>query len=602
MFDAIDKAEPVLTLRAKTGPVNGSSQDYVFAGDICLFEYLPNQTLVDILVRQHFSPESVIFPEVLIIRTPVTMDKQGLLLIGRQDITQGCNYWCIHRHPQISPNASIYIFRCSRYCAINNRMTSWQFVPKILSHSRHMNVKPRQRQILTNMSFFFTISYCLLFYVMPCSGSPSTNQDFPLYPAITKNVQFWEKIYAVYSLKQAVIHDSEDLSKIYQVVALVDLEAPLAQQQNAAIQKQACEKYRFILTKLADQPPSSAEEQRVAALFPGKTARQEMAQAASRVRSQSGQKERFLTGVINSEAYLPEIKSILRSYGLPEELAHLPHVESSFNLKAYSRLGAAGIWQFTRETGKQYLAIDYAVDERLDPIAATHAAAKYLAKSFNTLNNWPLAITSYNYGLGGMMRAVDEEGSYEKIFTNYNKGYFKFASRNFYSEFLAARNVANYLEKNHHSGVAREAKYRYLKLQGFAGMQEISQHLSLPIQVIADLNPALLPPVISGEKFIPKGYSLRLPAGGKASQPVASLPTSAFKNDQKSSFIHQVKKGDTAMSIARLHQISVKNLIQANNLDQYATIRLGQNLRIPGKTGAAIENVGKTKNLTISSL
>ncbi len=430
---------------------------------------------------------------------------------------------------------------------------------------------------------------------MPCAASPAAGQDFPLYPAISKNVQFWEKIYAVYSLKQAVIHDSEDLSKIYQVVSLVDLEAPGAQQQNAAIQKQACEKYRSILRRLAVQAPSSPEEQRVAALFAGKNARQEMALAVNNVRSQSGQKERFLSGVVTAGAYLTEIKNIFRSYNLPEELAHLPHVESSFNIKAYSRIGAAGLWQFTRETGIQYLTIDYTVDERLDPIAATRAAAKYLAKSFQTLNNWPLAITSYNYGLGGMMRAVNEEGTYERIFTNYSKGYFKFASRNFYSEFLAARNVARYLEKNN-GGVAAEVKYRYLNLPGYVHVQEISHHFGLPVGMIAELNPALRPPVISGEKLIPKGYALRLPAGGKTNQLIASLSPSLFKNGQKASLNHRVQRGDTAKSIARLHKISLKTLLRANNLGQSTTIRLGQNLLIPGKADAATINESKPKN------
>ncbi|MBU1567781.1 MAG: transglycosylase SLT domain-containing protein [Proteobacteria bacterium] len=459
-----------------------------------------------------------------------------------------------------------------------------------------MTVIPFHHQTRRITVLFFTISWWLLCLAMPCVASLATSHDFPLYPVISKNVRFWEKIYAVYSLKQAVIHDSEDLSKIYQVVSLVDLEAPGAQQQNTAIQKQACEKYRSILTKLADQAPSSPEEKRVAALFSGKNTKQAMALAAGNVRSQSGQKERFLSGVVNSGAYLTEIKSILRRYGLPEELAHIPHVESSFNIKAYSRLGAAGLWQFTRETGKQYLSIDYTVDERLDPIASTHAAAKYLSNSFRSLNNWPLAITSYNYGLGGMTRAVNEQGTYEKIFTNYNKGYFKFASRNFYAEFLAARNVATYLEKNTNIGIAPEAKHRYLNCPGYAHIEEISRHFGLPVRMIAKLNPALRPPVISGEKLIPKGYSLRLPANTKTNQLIASLPPSIFKNDQKSSRYHLVRKGDTANSIARLHKISLKNLVQANSLDKFASIRLGETLRIPGKMEAATDDHGKTKN------
>ncbi|MDK9708397.1 MAG: transglycosylase SLT domain-containing protein [Desulforhopalus sp.] len=457
-----------------------------------------------------------------------------------------------------------------------------------------MTATALHRIALAKPLLYFTLLWSLLFFTT-AGFAQTTSQIFPQYPTISKNVQFWEKIYAVYSLRQAVIHDSEDLSKIYQVVTLADPNAPGGRQQNTIIQKQACERYSAMLSRLAIQPPSSAEEQRVAALFTGKNARQDMALAANTVRSQSGQKERFLAGVIASRPYIAEIRKILRSYDLPEELAHLPHVESSFNFRAYSRIGAAGLWQFTRETGKQYMTIDHIIDERLDPITATHAAAKYLAKSYRTLNNWPLAITSYNYGLGGTMRAVNEEGSYERIFTNYNKGYFKFAARNFYPEFLAAKNVATYVENNYQGSHAVESRFYYLRLPGYVHIRDISRHFGLPVEVIEDINPALRPPIISGDKLIPKGYTLRLPAGGKTNQLVAALSSSLFKNDQKSSQYHLVRKGDTVNSIARLYKVSLKSLAKANNLEKISSIRPGQSLLLPGKAEASIDNDSRTK-------
>jgi membrane-bound lytic murein transglycosylase D len=301
---------------------------------------------------------------------------------------------------------------------------------------------------------------------------------------------------------------------------------------------------------------------------------------------------------------MAEIKRILNAYNIPEELAYLPHVESSFNYKAYSRLGAAGIWQFTMTTGKQYLTLDYTLDERLDPILATHAAARYLNNSFNTLNHWPLALTSYNYGLAGMVRAVNEQGDYERIFNNYNKGHFKFASRNFYSEFLAALKVAKQLEKEHKQRIEPAQFTRYLKLPGYVHIREITNHFGIPTETVKSLNPALLPPVISGEKHLPKGYTIRLPAGKKTNQLLASLPATFYRKDQIPNLYHRVKKGDTAISIARRHGVPLKNLIKANKLDQYATIYLNQKLIIPRQVGAAVKTpkgvprlsaAGKTK-------
>ena len=84
---------------------------------------------------------------------------------------------------------------------------------------------------------------------------------------------------------------------------------------------------------------------------------------------------------MRSGAWLDDIQRTLARYGVPPELAALPHVESSYNPDAYSRVGAAGLWQFTRSTGRLFLRIDSVVDERLDPWKATDAAARLLVKN-----------------------------------------------------------------------------------------------------------------------------------------------------------------------------------------------------------------------------
>ncbi len=425
---------------------------------------------------------------------------------------------------------------------------------------------------ITTLALLFASAIC-------CTPSFSGDKPFPLYHVITDNVSFWEKIYSTYSLNQAVIHDSKDLSKIYEVITLLDQKQAGANRLNSIKQKQARKKYQLILKKLGKQAPVSKEEKRIAALFTGKNKRRAMAKAADTVRSQSGQKERFREGVIKSGAYMKEIKRIFRSYRLPEDLSYLPHVESSFNTRAYSKFGAAGIWQFTRSTGKQYLKISYTVDERLDPILASHAAAKYLKNSYRNLAHWPLAVTSYNYGLSGTLRGQKKFGSYSRIFKKYNGGHFKFASRNFYSEFLAALKVAKKLEKKRIQ-LAQIQSSHQIKLKGYVHIKDIRRHFNLNNIAIKELNPALRPPVFSGEKLLPKGYVLRLPKGDKTSSRVASIPSSIFKKKQKSSHFHRVKKGETAGSIARLHGISLNKLMKTNNLDQFATIYIRQKLRI----------------------
>ena len=95
---------------------------------------------------------------------------------------------------------------------------------------------------------------------------------------------------------------------------------------------------------------------------------------------------------------------------MPAALVALPHVESSYNPIARSFVGAAGLWQFTRSTGRRFMQIDHVVDERRDPFLSSVAAASLLQYNYSILKSWPLAITGYNHGVAGMRRAVKKFG------------------------------------------------------------------------------------------------------------------------------------------------------------------------------------------------
>ncbi len=406
---------------------------------------------------------------------------------------------------------------------------------------------------------------------------------FPRYPIIENNVRFWEKIYSHYSVSQAVIHDSYNLSKIYAVIPIFDHRTPGSSKINTPVLKEAEEKYSEILLKLARGAiPRGDDEKRVAALFRGSKPKT-IQQAADSIRIQIGQKERFLEGVIRSGAYLNEIKKIFTDNGLPAELAYLPHVESSFNLKAHSKFGASGIWQFTRGTGRQFLTINYEVDERQDPILASRAAAKFLKKNYQSLGNWPLALTAYNYGPAGMLRAKTTHGNYENIFSSYSQGHFKFASRNFYPEFLAALKVAKNMEQDPSITQDRPHSVLTIKLPDYIAINDLCRHLQVSTNTIKSLNPALRSPVLEGKKYIPKGYALRLPGGKHYRKLFSSIPHDLYHKKQQPTKFYQVRPGDTAGKIAIRHNVSLNDLMQANQLDKKATVFIGQNLQIPGQ-------------------
>lgn len=428
---------------------------------------------------------------------------------------------------------------------------------------------------------------CLSFIVL--SGiqvmAKANPTKFPEYKIISANVKFWEKVYSTYSVNTSIIHDQYNLSIIYTTVSLLEDGFPNARKHNIKKVEQVKTHIKSLLLQLSQNPtPRTKEQKRVAALFGNTNNTKTYKKAAESMRAQRGLKERFTEGVVRSGAYMKELKRIFRSYKLPEDLVYLPHVESSFNPKAFSKFGAAGMWQFTHSTGKEFLTINYIIDERRDPIISAHAAAQFLKRNYQKLGSWPLALTAYNYGPSGMQRAVKQEGSYSNIFKNYRQGHFKFASRNFYSEFLAAVKAAKRIEK---SGLTleRPLKAVVVKMPAYAHAGRLSNYLGISTSTLREFNPALRDPVFKGTKYIPKNYHLKLPYKFNNSTMLASAPKSIFSSGQKRSRFYQVRTGDSAGAIAQAHKISLQSLIRANNLNSKAMIRVGQNLRIPSNGG-----------------
>jgi membrane-bound lytic murein transglycosylase D len=182
-----------------------------------------------------------------------------------------------------------------------------------------------------------------------------------------------------------------------------------------------------------------------------------------------------------------------------------------------------------------------------------------------------------------MARAKQKHGSYPTIFEKYRSKSFKFASRNFYSEFLAAKQVAaDYKKYFGKLSLDQPFSTHTIKLNGYVSIDKICKHYNLPMDVAQSLNPALRSPVFNGQKYVPKGYSFRLPANiASASSKESIIPSAYLKKHQKPSHFYTVQRGDTAGRIARTHSVKLSDLVLANNLSHRATIYPRQTLRIP---------------------
>jgi membrane-bound lytic murein transglycosylase D len=420
---------------------------------------------------------------------------------------------------------------------------------------------------------------------------------FPVPTQLEGAVDFWTSVYTRYHNDQVLLHDELHLHVVYAVLDLSELEKNgVSEVRKEQIKRQqvreTTDKYRSILLQLAEGKESKVWPQdtaRVAALFakvPGGNGK--YAAAAERIRSQTCLRNRFGEAIYRSGFYMPEIEKVFKERSLPLDLTRLPFVESLFQWQAKSNVAAGGIWQFMPGTGRLFgLRSQPEYDERFDPLRATHAAARLLSDNFAALGAWPLAITAYNHGQGGMRRAVRVTGSTDMgvIATTYTGRAFGFASRNFYAEFLAAAKI--YANREHHfPGLAAAEPHAFEEFRPaqYVKVGDLAAKAGIELDHLRELNPALSKAVWDNRLRLPKGYALKVPTGKKAALETAyaALPAEA-KWDGQGGGRHTVRKGDTLGRIAGIYGTTVGDLQSANRLASAHSLRIGQVLIVPGR-------------------
>ena len=409
---------------------------------------------------------------------------------------------------------------------------------------------------------------------------------FPRPAGIDPAVKFWVKVFTDADTKSGYIHDNWNLDVIYEKYVM---SKKYTRKQNRKRIKAAKNRYRQILSTLAKgkRKGLSKEEKRVLNLWPKGVKNSTLRKAKNRIRFQLGQADKFVAGLKRSGAWRGHILANLKKMGLPTEIAALPHVESSFNPKAYSSVGAAGLWQFTRSTGRRFMRVDHVVDERMDPFKASIAAAQLLENNYAVTGTWPLAITAYNHGAGGMRNATRQVGSknIDKIIKRYKSRSFKFASRNFYTAFLAVNDIQDDYEK--YFGpvtVNAPVKDEIVRVPAYMPVKALTKALGISKKELKRKNPALRPAVWNNTKYVPKGYKLRITPGSAKSSPKKALVKIASANGykkQKPDAYHRVRRGQTLSTIAARYGVRVKDIASINNIRKRNRIRVGQVLRLP---------------------
>jgi membrane-bound lytic murein transglycosylase D len=307
---------------------------------------------------------------------------------------------------------------------------------------------------------------------------------------------------------------------------------------------------------------------------------------------QSGQlHDKIAAGLSRSGRYVPMIQRIFAEEGLPQDLAWIAYIESSFLPHARSPRSAQGVWQFMPRTGRQYgLKSNGVVDERSDPEKATRAAAHYLTYLHELFGDWYLVMAAYNAGEGKILRAMEKTGARDFWQLAATPAIRK-QTQNYVPAFLASLLISK--DPSHYGfDVVLEppVEFETVRLDRSVDLRTLAKGMDVPVDDLQVLNPELRSPVTPRE---PDGYDLKIPPGSResvllafAASPTAVPPS--FKT-------HTARKGDSLPRIAKNYGVSVTALASANSLSPRSRVARGQEILIPQKV--AVSSAAKPKKV-----
>jgi len=343
----------------------------------------------------------------------------------------------------------------------------------------------------------------------------------------------------------------------------------------------------------------------------------------------------------DASLFLPKLKSILKQEGIPDIFIYMAMAESDFKLDAKSGARAVGLWQFMGATGRRYgLKNNLYIDERMDLVKSTYAAAKYLKGLHKVFGKWYLAALAYNCGAARVYEALTRATidmyvkknpklrkskkirNFRKIIKDYQQKRVKFSKlKNVYKETLkwnitpsanillreqkvvsrqylpkesrvyirkivslAMMKSESFIADNQNSyllNLGMSATIATVKVKGGLHLKNIAQAIGMSYDELHKLNKhikqSIIPP---SQKF----YTINIP-----------YSTLSRFNENKDGIkdnkfaIYVVKKGDTLYGISKKYKVPYKlirdyNKLKTNRLSLKQKITLPIPANIIGKT------------------
>ena len=305
-----------------------------------------------------------------------------------------------------------------------------------------------------------------------------------------------------------------------------------------------------------------------------------------------------------SDYYFPAFEEIFDLYGVPYEIKYLSVIESALNPRAVSRVGAVGAWQFMYSTGKHYgLTINSLVDQRRDPIAATHAAARFLVDLYEIYHDWTLVLAAYNCGPGNVNKAIRRSGGRRNFWELYY--YLPRETRGYVPAFIAATYTMNYHEEHliTRAPLSLPRVTDTMMVYEPVHLKQVAEVLDIPIGLLRDINPQYRQDIVPGTSGM--GYAITIPQEQVAAfidlqdtifaykdslffDPGKKVATprhysSSYRVDLPSNkydkLYYKVRSGDNIGFIADWYDVRASDLRYWNNISRNL-IRVGQKLLI----------------------
>ncbi len=285
--------------------------------------------------------------------------------------------------------------------------------------------------------------------------------------------------------------------------------------------------------------------------------------------------------------YLPMMRKIFHEEGLPEDLLNLAFIESAVNPRATSRAKAAGIWQFMPSTGRLYgMRSTWWLDERRDPEKSTRGAAAYLKKLYDLFEDWPLALAAYNAGEGKILAAIQRQKTRDFWSLRLPQ-----ETRLFVPAFMAMTIISREPERYGFTPPPENPlEADTVRLEHPTDLALIARAAGTSVEEIRDLNPALIRWATPPDG---RALTIRIPAGRRDTflQALSRIPPAQRVSWSR----HQVRKGETALGIARRYGVDVQVVLELNGLRRRQPLKAGTVLRLPGPLAGGLARAGEAE-------